>query len=233
MTDEGETETERKHPHSSPARRHLPPRGRGRGKEAGTALRAYSSRKRGAFAAKIARRLPPTFCRKKRDFAPSALRAAGFSPSPLLRQHKNKSTPKGALRGAGTALRAYSSRKRGAFAAKIARRLPPPFCRQKRDFAPSALRAAGFSPSPLLRQHKKRHLAVPVLAEKRGFEPRRRKTRPNGLANRPLRPAWVLLQNPIRRPFSVGSISIIAAAPPFVKAFAQKIAGTLDRRRGR
>ena len=32
------------------------------------------------------------------------------------------------------------------------------------------------------------------LAEKRGFEPRRRLTRPNGLANRPLRPAWVLLQ---------------------------------------
>ena len=47
---------------------------------------------------------------------------------------------------------------------------------------------------PLFTKQKNSQKAVSCLAEKKGFEPLRRLTRPNGLANRPLRPTWVLLR---------------------------------------
>ena len=56
--------------------------------------------------------------------------------------------------------------------------------------------AVGFEPTARgFGDHCSTNWAIPLyVAEKMGFEPMRPLTNPNGLANRPLQPTWVLLQ---------------------------------------
>ena len=67
----------------------------------------------------------------------------------------------------------YSSHKRTRLLSNIARRLPPPFRKRKRDIRPRRAARCVISQSTSS-ANTKRHLAVPALAEEVGFEPTRR-----------------------------------------------------------